>query len=198
VRRSGGEGRLAPQLATGFEPSGLGLRHVHDLKEVIAMPESAARPATTKRRKRIVSKVKVVVVDSVAAETVDDYLVSSPESVHQLPMLRELMCSSDREVFVCLHLNTKNRLISWEVVSVGSLTEAIVHPRELFKAAILANAASVVLAHNHVSGDPEPSLADIRLTKRLAKAGELLGIQVLDHVIFGQDGCASLRERNVL
>ena len=101
----------------------------------------------------------------------------------------------DREQFVALHLDTKNRLLSREVVSIGHLSAALVHPREVFKAAILANAASVAFVHNHPSGDPEPSREDIELTRRLIRAGELLGIPVLDHVVVASRGHVSIAER---
>jgi len=103
----------------------------------------------------------------------------------------------DREQFVCCHLDVKNRLISREVVSVGHLSSALVHPREVFKAAILANAASVALAHNHPSGSTEPSREDIEITRRLFKAGELLGIPVLDHVVITATSHCSIAERGL-
>jgi DNA repair protein RadC len=93
-------------------------------------------------------------------------------------------------------LDTKNRLLSWETVSLGTLSTSVVHPREVFKGAILANAASIILCHNHPSGDPKPSAEDIAITKRLAEAGKILGIDVLDHIIFGEEGFVSLKERN--
>ena len=104
----------------------------------------------------------------------------------------------DRERFVCCHLDVKNRLLSREVVSVGHLTSALVHPREVFKAAILANAAAVVLVHNHPSGDPQPSTEDVDITRRLVQAGRLLGIPVLDHVVLARTGHVSLAERGLL
>lgn len=104
----------------------------------------------------------------------------------------------DREQFVCAHLDVKNRLLSRELVSVGHLTSALVHPREVFKAALLANAASVVLLHNHPSGDPEPSREDVELTRRLVQAGDLLGIPVLDHVIVAGERHVSLTEHRLL
>lgn len=105
------------------------------------------------------------------------------------------MIRLDREQFVALHLDPKNRLISREVVSIGHLTAALVHPREVFKAAILANAASIAFVHNHPSGDPEPSRDDLELTRRLVKAGDLLGIPVLDHVVVASRGHVSIAER---
>lgn len=101
----------------------------------------------------------------------------------------------DREHFVCLYLNTKNRLIGRETISIGSLNAAIVHPREVFRAAIRRGAASVLFAHNHPSGVPDPSPEDIALTERLVEGGLLLGIEVLDHVIIGGDDYYSLKER---
>ncbi len=104
----------------------------------------------------------------------------------------------DREHFVVLHLDAKGRLLSREVVSIGHLTAALVHPREVFKAAILANAASVAFVHNHPSGDPEPSREDLELTRRLFRAGELMGIPVLDHVVVTRNGHCSIAERGLL
>ena len=107
--------------------------------------------------------------------------------------LAKNLIKSDREKFICLHLNTKNQIISFEVVSIGSLTASIAHPREIYKSAILANAASVIFMHNHPSGDPEYSNDDMEVTGRLAKAGKILGINVLDHIIVAQNGYFSFR-----
>ena len=93
-----------------------------------------------------------------------------------------------KEIFRCFLLDTKNKVIKDEEVSVGSLTASLVHPRETFKAAIRESAAAVIFIHNHPSGDIKPSQEDILLTRRLVQAGEVLGIQVLDHIIIG-DGC---------
>lgn len=103
----------------------------------------------------------------------------------------------DREQFRVLLLNTKRRLLGWEVVAVGGLDEVPVHPREVFKPAIRRSAAAVVLGHNHPSGDPEPSQADVALTRRLVAAGRVLGVAVLDHVVVARRGCVSLRARGL-
>ena len=100
--------------------------------------------------------------------------------------IRDKLQNLDREEFRVLLLNTKHALIRVAEVSRGSLNASIVEPREVFKDAIAASAASMILAHNHPSGDPTPSSEDIAITKRLVKAGELLNIAVLDHIIFGQ------------
>ncbi len=93
----------------------------------------------------------------------------------------------DREVFGVLGLNTKNKPINFTIVSIGSLAASIVHPREVFKYGILSNASRLILFHNHPSGDPRPSEEDLRLTKNLEKAGDLLKIEILDHIIIGSD-----------
>jgi DNA repair protein RadC len=98
------------------------------------------------------------------------------------------MTRLDREEFWILHLNAKNRLIGYEVVSTGSLSMSVVHPREVFKAAILNNSVSIICAHNHPSGDTTPSREDISTTKRLKKGADLLGIRLLDHIIIGHGG----------
>ena len=90
------------------------------------------------------------------------------------------------EEFLVLFLDAKNTPVGYQVVSVGSLTLSIVHPREAFKAAVCMSAAAVIFLHNHPSGDPTPSLEDRTLTKRLVSAGELLGIRVLDHIVMGE------------
>lgn len=100
-------------------------------------------------------------------------------------LVREEMRDLDREEFRVLLLNTKNALIRTAIISRGSLNASIVEPREVFKDAIAASAAGVILVHNHPSGDPTPSSEDINITRRLVKAGELLNITVLDHVILG-------------
>ena len=106
---------------------------------------------------------------------------------------------ADREHFAALLLDTKNQLIGVTTISVGDLSSALVHPREVFKAAILANAASILLAHNHPSGDPTPSPEDVAVSRRLHEAGEILGIALLDHVVIG-DGArfVSLKEKGYL
>ena len=102
--------------------------------------------------------------------------------------------SIDREVFYCVHLDVKNRVLSCEEVSRGTLTDSPVHPREVFKAAILSNAAGLIIAHNHPSGDPIPSDADRATTKRLVDAGRILGIPVLDGLSIGAGTYYSMRD----
>lgn len=102
-------------------------------------------------------------------------------------LLSTYLSTADREHLVALFLNQKNRILGLNTVSVGSLTASIVHPREVFKPAILANAAALILGHNHPSGDPTPSAEDRDITTRLAMVGEALGIRLLDHLIIGNE-----------
>ncbi len=111
---------------------------------------------------------------------------------------RPRMKDLKKEIFRCALLDTKNKIIRDEVVSIGSLTSSIVHPRDTFKAAIRESAAAVIFIHNHPSGDTKPSQEDILLTRRLVQAGELLGIQVLDHIIIGDGSHFSFRENGLI
>ena len=122
-------------------------------------------------------------------------VISSPADVDRL--LRGRIANLDRENFVAVLLNIKNEVIETPLISVGTLSSSLVHPREVFKPAIRASAASVILAHNHPSGKVEPSREDRKVTRRLADAAEILGIEVLDHVIVG-DGYFSMKEHGVL
>ncbi|MQA31759.1 MAG: DNA repair protein RadC [Luteitalea sp.] len=118
-------------------------------------------------------------------------LGSPPESAAFLiPLLQE----EPSEVFVAVFMSTRQRVIAYHEVSRGTIDSTVVHPREVFKAAILANAAALILAHGHPSGDPTPSADDIELTRRLAAAGTLLGIEVLDHLVIGDGRYVSFKE----
>jgi DNA repair protein RadC len=122
-------------------------------------------------------------------------VISSPADVDVL--LRGRIANHDRENFVAVLLNTKNEVIEFPTISVGTLSASLIHPREVFKPAIRASAASVVLAHNHPSGKVDPSREDREVTKRLVSAAEIIGIDVLDHVILGE-GYFSMKEQGML
>jgi DNA repair protein RadC len=121
--------------------------------------------------------------------------IRGPDDV--LAQVRDL-ARARKEHFVVLMLNARHELQARETVSVGSLNASIVHPREVFLPAITHSAASVILVHNHPSGDPEPSEEDLAITKRLVQVGEMVGIGVLDHVIVASRGVVSLRSRELL
>lgn len=122
--------------------------------------------------------------------------VDGPEDIYRL--LRPLLADVDREMFYAVLLSTKNHVLEIALVSVGSLSASIVHPREVLKPAIRRSAAALVVAHNHPSGVPDPSPEDTEFTKRLQRCGELLGIRLLDHVIVAGDSFVSLKERGEL
>lgn len=109
-------------------------------------------------------------------------------------LLMEELRHLREEHFVVLFLNTKNRVIGRQTLSIGSLNASVVHPREVFRAAIRRSSASILCAHNHPSGDPAPSPEDIQLTRRLAEAGQLVGIELLDHIVIGDNRFVSLKE----
>jgi DNA repair protein RadC len=122
--------------------------------------------------------------------------IRGPDDV--VALLGRKLKKEQREHFLVLLLNARHEVIGRETVSIGTLNASLVHPREVFRPAISAAAASVVLVHNHPSGDPEPSEEDLGITKRLVEAGELLGIGVLDHVIVASRGVVSFRFRKLL
>ena len=123
-------------------------------------------------------------------------MVKSPEDV--VNIVKSQLKGKKKEHFLVLCLDTRNRVINCKPVSIGSLDTSIVHPREVFKEAVSSSAASVIFAHNHPSGDPEPSKEDVELTKRLVKSGEIIGIDVLDHIIICDRSYLSLKAKNLL
>jgi DNA repair protein RadC len=126
----------------------------------------------------------------------DRYVIRSPEDGAKYVM-EELRFLS-QEHFVCLYLNTKNQVMHKQTVFIGSLNASIVHPREVFKEALRRSAASLICVHNHPSGDPTPSREDIEVTRRLVECGQMLGIEVLDHLIIGEKKYVSLKEKGYL
>ncbi|WP_048827955.1 RadC family protein [Bacillus sp. B-jedd] len=126
----------------------------------------------------------------------DRYVIRSPEDGANYVMNEMRFLS--QEHFVCLYLNTKNQVLHKQTIFIGSLNASIVHPREVFKEAFRRSAASIICLHNHPSGDPTPSREDIEVTKRLAECGKIIGIDVLDHLIIGENKFISLKEKGYL
>jgi DNA repair protein RadC len=122
-------------------------------------------------------------------------VLSSPRHVHRYA---RTFAEAEREHFLAIHLSTRHVPNLLEVVSVGTLNASLVHPREVFRRAIREGTASLILAHNHPSGDPSPSADDIEITSRLGKVGELVGIEVLDHVILAGERYFSFREEGLV
>jgi DNA repair protein RadC len=112
--------------------------------------------------------------------------------------LRAILKDETIEVFAVVLLSARHQIIGYHEVTRGTVDRSLVHPRDVFKIALLANASGIVLAHNHPSGDPTPSTDDRALTRRLCDAGTLLGIDVLDHIIIGEPGYASFRDMGIL
>ncbi|KGX93480.1 hypothetical protein N781_10615 [Pontibacillus halophilus JSM 076056 = DSM 19796] len=129
-------------------------------------------------------------------KVLDRYIIKSPEDGADYVM--EEMRHLHQEHFVCLFLNTKNQVLHRQTVFIGSLNASIVHPREIFKEAVKRSTASIIVAHNHPSGDPTPSQEDILVTKRLMECGKMLGIEVLDHLVIGDRKFVSLKEKGYL
>jgi DNA repair protein RadC len=121
--------------------------------------------------------------------------ILSPKDCEKL--VREYLDNIDREAFIVIALDTKNQPMAIQTVSIGTLNSSLVHPREVFKMAILSNAASIILSHNHPSGNSSPSNEDIAITKRLSECGDIFGIKVLDHIIIGDNKYTSFKEENI-
>ncbi|GFE60600.1 JAB domain-containing protein [Geobacter sp. AOG2] len=143
--------------------------------------------APAKSRKLKLKQIRAVYETLVIKEEVNSYLqpftrYSSPDQVFAtFGFLRQ----ETKEYFFAIHLDGKNRICCVDEVSVGSLNQSIVHPREVFKTALLSSASAIILLHNHPTGDPTPSREDIEITKRLREVGEIIGVRVLDHIIIG-------------
>jgi len=150
--------------------------------------------------------IKEVRVQTVRETGLVGESVQKPETV--VKVWRESVATAqwydpEKEAFVAMLLDRKNRVKGWNMISLGTVDASLVHPREVFRAAVVDSAASVIVAHNHPSGDPTPSAEDLRVTRQLVAAGKVLGIPVLDHIILGTEavlppGYVSLRDRAYL
>lgn len=146
--------------------------------------------------KAIQIKAAIELGKRVAKEhTLDKNSIRSPKDVADYIMedLRHLK----QEHFIALLLDTKNNIIAKETISIGTLNSSIIHPREVYKPAIKKSVSAIIVAHNHPSGDPTPSREDIEVTKRLKEAGDILGIELLDHVIIGDSKYLSLKDKGL-
>ena len=181
---------LAEEILAKYKDRGL-VSIVHMAPEELAgvkgigMAKAATVLAAVELGRRIAFK---------AAEVRD--VIHGPEDVaaYAMPHFRYEL----REHFAIMLLNTKNHVLGMPIISVGSLSASIVHPREVFRVAIQQAAASIILLHNHASGDPSPSEEDISVTRQLMKVGKIMDIPVLDHVIIGDNKFVSLKEQRIL
>lgn len=122
--------------------------------------------------------------------------ISEPKIAYQI--LSKYLNGADREYSVVLGLNTKNEVNVISTISIGSLNSTVIHPREVFKILIESNSASFILGHNHPSGDPSPSKEDINVTLRLKECGKIMGIELLDHIIVGDNTYKSLGKEGII
>jgi len=151
------------------------------------------QPTTQKKRQhkaKPLLKHTLEYGDGVPTVTIKQSTTTQGDASSSLEVVRLMsdLQYEDRELFYCLQLNAKNRILSRSLVSIGTLTSSLIHPREVFKAAILSNAAAIICVHNHPSGDPTPSHNDRLITERIEEAGEIIGITLLDHIIIGANG----------
>lgn len=123
-------------------------------------------------------------------------VITCPEDAadYAIPRLRY----ESKEHMCTMLLNVKNHIIAWETISIGSLDASVVHPREVFRPAIIKGAASIILVHNHPSGDPTPSKEDLEVTARMVQVGKIMNISVLDHIIIGGDNFVSMKEKGAI
>lgn len=191
ILRNGADGRTAVDLGRALMErfgglAGIGRAGIGELCSIKGIgPAKAAGIKAAIELGRRCQRPTIAGASLCASQDVADYF---------LPRLRD----RKREEFRCILLDAKNRVIREEIVSIGSLTASLVHPRDTFKAAVRESAAAVILVHNHPSGDVRPSQDDIQLTRRLVHAGDLLGIRVLDHVIVGNSGHFSFRDQGLI
>ena len=149
-------------------------------------------PKLSERQKSIISSAFELSRRVFSRPTEKQYFIKSPQEL--VSFLESDIRYLKKEIFVSVHLNTKNAVLRKETISIGSLNSSIVHPREVFSNAVKHSVSSVILCHNHPSGDPQPSTEDIETTKRLVEAGTVLGIKVLDHIIIGNGEYYSFKE----
>lgn len=130
------------------------------------------------------------------AEPRQRYVIDGPAAA--IKLLKPALLEMTRECFMILSLDTRGKTVGPQLVSMGSLSASIVHPREVFIEALKAHAAAIILGHNHPGGSAEPSPEDLAVTRKLVSVGEILGIPVLDHIIVAREGCVSFSDRGLL
>jgi len=175
---------LSEKILKKFSGEGLAKADTEELKNTFGLGEAKACEivACFELGKRLLKDKKTV-------------LLMTPEEVFD--ELKDYR-NHKKEHFVIFYLNSRNQEIQREIISVGTLNANLVHPREVFESAIKHSAAQVLIAHNHPSGDPEPSETDLSITKRLVEAGKILGIEVVDHVVIGKDGWVSFKDKELI
>lgn len=147
---------------------------------------------------KIMTKYRLELVKEESHKYEVETRISCPKDIYEvLTKVCRIQCNAE-EVFILITLNIKDIVTGYFEVHRGTINTSLVHPREVFKRALLNNASNIMVAHNHPSGDPNPSKEDIQITERLKEAGNLLGINLIDHIIVGDDKYISLKEKGVL
>jgi len=182
--------RIAEEVLSHFEGQGLsGLIHMspQELARIkgVGLTKAATILAAVELGRRLAVR---------AAETIDH--IGGPEDAAHYAMPRFRF--EQQEHFALMTLDQKNHITGFFDLTVGTLTASLVHPREVYRKAIQQSAASIIVFHNHPSGDPSPSREDIAVTERLAKSGKVVGIDMLDHIILGKDTFVSLKEEGIM
>lgn len=182
---------LANQLLSTYK----GLRHLQE-----ASLEELTQAKGIGLAKAASIKAAVEIGRRIAVNVETRFIIKSPADVRKYvnQVLMHEMRDYDREHFLVLYLDRKGGVKAKEDVSIGGLHSSIVHPREVFKTAVKRSAASIILAHNHPSGDPSPSKEDIDITHRLIDAGLIMGIEIIDHVIIGENSYCSFKEKGLI
>ena len=209
LERSGPESLTTPELLAILFRTGTAKRNAVQLAEDMFKDLGGLSGIATASLDELssitgVGRVKAIEVKAAVelgkrlAVTTDEAkpVIRSPADVAQL-MMAELRYETREHLYVLI-LDTRNQVRQTRLISTGTLTESLVHPREVFKEAIRFSAAALVLVHNHPSGEPDPSPEDVATTKRLVEAGKLLGIDVLDHVVIGDGKWASLKQQSLM
>lgn len=147
--------------------------------------------STRKLKKDLQYRIPQIKLALIRERTAETFRINTPSDIHDYAEpLRHLA----EEHFVSFHLDARNHIIGYHLVSQGTLTASLVHPREVFKAALLSNSHTLIVAHNHPGGSLTPSDDDVQTTKQLIEAGRLLGVELLDHIIVSYRGISSIRE----
>lgn len=179
---------LAEEILNTFSEEALLEIEVEELTKIKGIKEAKASKiiASLQLGKRIKESILIK----------EKYQICSNEAAYEF--IKDTLSLKDREHFYAILLDNKNQVISKELISIGDLSSSIVNPREVFKPAIKKSAKAIILAHNHPSGNPSPSRADLLITHRLIDAGEILDINVLDHLIIGHGTYVSLKKDNYI
>ncbi len=178
---------LAQQLIYKYKS----LRHLKDASLEELLEEKGIGPA-----KAVSVKAAIEMGRRMAQDSQMKTQIKSPDDVKN--MIMEEMRYFDREHFRVIYLDRKGGMLEMQDISVGGLHSSIVHPREVFKVAVKKSAASLILVHNHPSGDPTPSQEDVEITRRLIEAGNIMGITVLDHIVIGDNTYCSLKSKGLI